>query len=270
MTCAEVRDSLSEQALGLLPGEEAREIERHLQWCAGCRKEGEELLEGASRVAFSIPPAEPPLDLEDRVVEKVLMASGKVGTRRSRRGIRVLAVAALTAAFVAGSALQWGLAQRHQVQRQQTLAEQTQQKLDRMQALLGFVQNQLKAPSGQIYQASLFPGPGKEPAGAALLYAAPRGAGFALVDVIAPLDTRDAPFSVNLVSSNGRRLELGVLSLTNNGDYLLFRPDLPKDLSRSDSVELSQVTSLEILDRSGTPVATGTVHPGVVETAPSP
>ena len=136
MTCAEVRESLSEFSLGLLPGDDRREVERHLEWCAGCRRESAELAEGVASVALSLPVAEPP----------------------------------------------------------------------------------------------------------------------------APLDDKAGQFTVNLVSSTGRVLEVGTLVSTGNGDHVLFRQDLPSDLSRSDAVELSQVASLEVLDRFGTPVLTGSVH----------
>ena len=115
MTCAEVRESLSEFSLGLLPGDELREIERHLEWCAGCRRESAELAEGVASVALSLPGAEPPASLEERVVEGVRVAAGSGRTGR-HRGARVLAVAALAAAIMALSAVQWGIAQRHQAE----------------------------------------------------------------------------------------------------------------------------------------------------------
>src|SRR5438876_11959284 len=103
MTCAEVRESLSEFSLGLLPGDDLREVERHLEWCAGCRRESAELAEGVASVALSLPVAEPPGSLEERVVAEVMTAAGR-GRSPRRRGARVLAVAALAAAIMALSA----------------------------------------------------------------------------------------------------------------------------------------------------------------------
>jgi predicted anti-sigma-YlaC factor YlaD len=268
VTCAEVRDHLSEHALGLLEGEESGEVERHLQWCAGCRKESSALLEGAARVALSLPPVEPPVRLEERVVERVAARSGRIRTTRARRAIRVLAVAALAAVLTAGSAVGWGFGQRKQAITAKDLANQAQQRADRTGRLIQDVQKQLKG-TGKLYQASLFPGTGKQQAGTVLVFGAPQGAGFALVDVVAPLNEKAAPFTVNLVSSTGRRLGLGVLTLTNNGDYVLFVQNLPQDLQRSDSVELSQVISIEVVDRVGNPVVTGSLH-RFIEATPSP
>jgi predicted anti-sigma-YlaC factor YlaD len=268
MTCAEVRDHLSEHSLGLLEGEESRGVERHLQWCAGCRKEYSELVEGAARVALSLPQAEPPAGLEDRVVKRVAVSSGRIRTTRARRAVRVLAVAALAGVLTAGSAVGWGFAQRRQAIDAKGLAKQAQERADRVADLIDAVRRELKG-TGQLYQASLFPGPGKGQAGTVLIFGAPQGAGFALVEVVAPLNEKAAPFSVNLVSSTGRRLGLGVLTLTGNGDYVLFLQNLPQDLQRSDSVELPQVTSVEVVDRVGNPVVTGSMH-RFIEATPSP
>jgi hypothetical protein len=60
-----------------------------------------------------------------------------------------------------------------------------------------------------------------------------------------------------------------VLTLTNNGDYVLFVQNLPQDLQRSDSVEISQVISIEVVDRVGNPVVTGSLH-RFIEATPSP
>ena len=70
MTCLEVRDRLTEHALGVLPRTDAREIDRHLERCAGCRKESSELVEGAATMALSLPSALAPPSLEDRILDR--------------------------------------------------------------------------------------------------------------------------------------------------------------------------------------------------------
>ena len=50
MNCVEVRDSLTEHALGLLPAHHAAEVDRHLHDCTACRKEARELQDGVARI----------------------------------------------------------------------------------------------------------------------------------------------------------------------------------------------------------------------------
>ncbi|MBA3690563.1 MAG: zf-HC2 domain-containing protein, partial [Actinobacteria bacterium] len=68
MTCLEVRDRLVERSLGALPVEDVREVDRHVAWCAGCRKEAAELDRAAATFALTLAPQMPPPELEERVV----------------------------------------------------------------------------------------------------------------------------------------------------------------------------------------------------------
>jgi hypothetical protein len=269
MTCAEARELLTEHSLGLLHAEQAREVERHVQWCAGCREESAELAEGVASLALSIPPADPPSRLEEAVVDRVAASAGTRGRPRHRAGVRVLAAAALAAAMLAGGALQWGMTQRRQAQ---SLSSRVQQQIGRAKDLSSVVaelQDAFKG-TGTLYQASLFPVSRREEGGTALMYSGAHGQGWILVDVVATLDERLGPFTVNLVSSTGRRLEVGTITRSEGeGDYVRYWPDLPNDFTRPDAVELSQVTVLEVIDRFGDPVVSGTVHP-YIESPPSP
>ena len=88
MSCLDVRGLLPEHALGLLGRREETTVERHLEWCAACRKEVAGLERAAATVAFAAEPAEPPAGLEDRVVDAVRRAAG-------RRAAAVLALTGL-------------------------------------------------------------------------------------------------------------------------------------------------------------------------------
>ncbi|HEY7283211.1 MAG TPA: zf-HC2 domain-containing protein, partial [Actinomycetota bacterium] len=101
MDCVDVRDRLTEYALSLLPAPELEPVERHLAWCAGCRKEAAELAGGAAAAAMSIAQADPPRALEERVVREIRTASGAGKERRGRaRSRTVIALAAALAIFM--------------------------------------------------------------------------------------------------------------------------------------------------------------------------
>jgi hypothetical protein len=268
VTCAEVRDNLGEHALGLLTSEDQREVERHLQWCAGCRRESAELLEGVASVAMSLPQAEPPFPLEPKVVGRVSAAAGRVRTRGYRRGIKMLAAATLSAAVLATSAVGWGVRQRSQAEQAQDQLQTVKKQTANTSRLIDEVRKQLSG-AGKLYEASLFPLSRREEGGTALLYGEPDGRGWVLVDVVAALDQDAGPFAVNLVSATGQRLAAGTLTQTKNQDYVLYRVDLPHDFTRPDAVELSHVMALEVIDRFGTRLLTGTVHE-FVKTPPTP
>jgi hypothetical protein len=106
MSCLLVRDLLPEHAIGVLPRDETAAVDRHLAWCAACRKEAGELQRAAATLAFSVAPVEPPKELEDRVVHAVRGVAERRTVAAPRRS-RVAAAAAL-AAVLAMTGLGWG------------------------------------------------------------------------------------------------------------------------------------------------------------------
>lgn len=110
MDCSHVREMLPEYALGTLGVEDVSRVRDHLATCAGCRKEAAELMEGVEAAAVLAGPAEPPPQLEDRVVAAVGRAAGGRARRRRAPAAGLLAAALLLA-------LGWGAAMAGRAER---------------------------------------------------------------------------------------------------------------------------------------------------------
>jgi predicted anti-sigma-YlaC factor YlaD len=258
VTCVEVRDRLAEHALGLLDQDQLWQIERHLEWCAGCRKESAELHEGAEAVGLALPQAVPRPAVEERVVHEVLTAAGKRPRVARRRTFRVMAVATLAAAIMAIGAVGWGFSQRHRADELTAEVDNALKSKEGLAALVETFRTQFQT-TGTVFQAALYPGPARQPAGTAVVFTAPRGSGFALVQVVTPLPAAEGPFSVVLVDRNGHTRTVGQLGDRRaDGHYILANTDLTEELARSDSAQLAHLTGLTIVGRSGDPVLTGT------------
>jgi putative zinc finger protein len=249
VTCAEVRDRLAEYALDMLPPDEAAEVERHLDWCAGCRKEAGELQEAAASLALESPQADPPDELGDRVVRTVSHAA-RPRRAAPRRGVRLLAAATLAAVLALVLAVGWGVAQRQSLEDVQARTEQLRQDI---QHIRGLVQDL----GGR--QAALAPVGTSRGSGTAVVVPLPRGQDYAFAEVVL-FDQTHRPFTVEFVDGDGKVVLSGQLIRSNNGtDVVLERTD--QDLLR--------VVSVEVKDSLGRVVLRGDVQPAVASPAPA-
>jgi predicted anti-sigma-YlaC factor YlaD len=266
MTCVEVRERLPEHALGVLDEAVGLQVDRHLHWCAGCRKESTELAEGVETLGRSLAPAGPSAALEERVVSRVLMAAGRRPHPSRRRTVRVLVAATLAAAMVALGAVGWGIAERRQAIDARAELERVQGVQDRLAALVSSLQQQLQI-SGKIFQAQLYPGTRDQAAGAAMVLSPREGPGFVVVHVVRPLDTRLGPFVAEVRDAEGKTLRVGQLVAQRAGGFVLQNLNLESNPSRPGAVDLNRLTTISILDRSGLPVLLG---PFSAYAAPTP
>jgi Putative zinc-finger len=255
VTCPEVRERLTEHALGLLPKPDRREIDRHLEWCPGCRKESAELAEGATAVGLAIPPVDPPTSLEGRIVERLRVFTGRSATP-SRGKVRMLTAATLVAGMLAASSLGWALAERGKLQ---TETQRMQARIDAAEALMErfavahqSVINVLPETGAKNYLATLAPPVGLQGGGSAFISSQKDALNFLYVNVVLPTNA-EGPYLVQLL--DGRQAL--------RGGYLV-KPAVPDGdwtLTYWSGYDLSKIIAITILDhRTGATILTGAVQ----------
>ena len=252
MSCLEVRELLPEHAIGVLGELEHERIRRHLQTCAGCRKEAGDLGQAASTLAFALAPVPVPDGLGDRVVARVRSAAGAPGTRRRARTATVtLVAAALVFASLGWGAVMAGRAERFadraaQAQREQAIA------IEHFQQVLGNVIPGGSLSDNETHIGQLSPVAGGTGGGFALQLVSPRILDFVMVIVNGLDDPSVLPLRVQLVNDRGRVLRAGRIdALDANGGaevYHQFRTQ-----------GLGGFTTVNVVDPAGRAVLTGTV-----------
>ncbi len=254
MNCVAVRDRLPERALGAVPPSEVQVLDRHLAWCAACRKEAGELESAAATFAFALAPVEPGPDLADRIVDVVGSVTSKRQPLVARRGR--LAVALAVAGMVAVSGLGWGAVMAGRAARFEDLSEQVKDEqadaAQRFQQLLAELE--FADPSNQVSVANLTAETrGATASGSAVTLASSTTPDVAIVMVngFGPSDAEGLPFRVFLFSERGRMLRVGVIrSLDSGGGAIAFRRF---------NLDLSRYTGIEVRSSDGSIVLQGSV-----------
>jgi hypothetical protein len=254
-TCLEVRDLLPELAVGVLPLAERDRVERHLRWCAGCRKEAGELGAAAATFGFALAPVTPAADLGDRVVERVRAAAGRPGRRRR---IRAVATALVAGALAVGG-LGWGAVMASRAERFADRAAQAEEQ--RVEALRVFERRVLTplfpsgdVPSHETHLGQLYPTSDGEGGGAALELVSPTMIDFSIVIVngFDPKATDRLPYRVELLNPRGRTLRAGLItSLDDEGGAEVYH--------QFDAKDLAGYTTVRVVDANGATVLRGTV-----------
>jgi hypothetical protein len=252
VNCVAVRDQLPELAVGVLSEREQVGLERHLQWCAGCRKEAAELGEAAATFAFALAPAPLPVALEDRVVAGVGRAAAQPKTRRRTRTV----IAAVIAAAIAVASLGWGAVMAGRAQRFAERAAQAEQARSQALAQFQHVLDTLpfQARADETHLGQLAPTPAIQRGGGAVLQlVSPTRLDFVVVIVNGlPRDPSLAPYRVTLRDAGGRVLQGGTIAeLDADGGGQAFR--------QFRNTDLTGFTTVLVRDASGRVVLKGTV-----------
>lgn len=261
MNCLAVRERLPENALGALSEADAATLDRHLEWCAACRKEAGELQRAAATLAYSVAPVEPPADLEERVVGVVRDAAERrraASPRRSR-----VAAAAVLAAMLALTGLGWGAVMAGRAGRlQDQVTFQKQQQQDALERFRGEVIAQIEGadPETVIESAALASPRGRPGSGDATVVLAPSTDDLVLVAVMGLDGMRPAqfPLEVRLVGGRGNGLVVDRIRELDQGGAGIVWGRFVESLAAFDAVEVrdarGRVLLLGTLDkRAGVP-----------------
>ena len=223
MNCLVVRDRLAERALGALPGRELGPIDRHLVWCAACRKEAAQLDSAAAMLAFSVAPADegPSPELEDRVVESVQgQAARRAGGHHAPRRRR-LAVATIVAATLAVSSLGWGAVMAGRAARSDEAAAAAKNRQDSAAEQFERILSQLEFsdPEGEVLLGTLTHTRHGGGSGSAFTLVSPSIADMAIVLVngVPASERSSAPFAVELLGPRGASMDVGSIDALDDG-----------------------------------------------------
>ncbi len=254
MNCPAVRELLAEHALGGLPAREGVAVDRHVAWCAACRKEVRDLQQAAAAMALALPPVAPPEGLEDRVVAAVRERARR-GPRPRRRAVAILA--SVTAAAVAAGSLGWGAVMADRAQEfEERAAQARQETVEVLGRFRRFLQNvPFRGEEDRARFATLAPVRGQVPGGgAALVFVSPNILDFAVV-IVNGVDPAEfaLPLRVRLVGAKGAQLRVGrVTELDEDGAATVYR-EFRQDLR--------SFTAVVVEDAAGNVVLRGRIGP---------
>jgi Putative zinc-finger len=252
VTCLEVRELLPEYSIGVLGEPERERIQRHLEWCAGCRKEAGDLVQAAATLAFGLAPVPVPEGLGERVVARVRRAAGAPGTRRRAR----TAAASLIAATFAFASLGWGAVMAGRADRFADRAERAERAqeaaIEQFQTVLSQVIPSDSVSSSETYLGQLRPVAGGTGGGFALQLVSSEILDFVMVIVNGLDDPDRLPLRVWLVNARGRELRGGRIDeLDADGGAEVYREFKTQGLGG--------FTTVKVVDRGGEVVLTGTI-----------
>jgi len=251
VNCPAVRDRLPEHALGVADHHDVHAIERHLAWCAACRKEARDLERAAATLAFAPAPAAPPRELEERIVAAVRRDRPsppitKPGLRRGRRfGIVLVAAALMIAGLGTGAVL--GRRDVPPADKPSTLAQQQDAAFERFQRIIQSAGPDTKAAVGLLTPS------GKVPwRGAALVIVSPSGDDQVVVTVDG-LPRARGPYRIAITDRHGHTVPVAVIRhLDKEGGAMKGRV-----MAR----DLTDYVRVVVTDARGRTVLTGVLDP---------
>jgi hypothetical protein len=266
VNCATVRDRLVEHALGALPPRDAAPVDRHLAWCAACRKEAGELQRATATLAFGVAPLEAPVELEERTIDAVHQAVEQRDRRPSTpRRSRLALIAALTG-MLAVLGTGWGAVMANRAADSDRLVQletlRSQSAVERFRDLLNSAE--FGDPEDEVFLGTLSPSATGGGGGSALTLVSPSIIDMSIVLVNGvPEEARERlPFTVRLRGDDGvlvvGRIEKG--DLDDSGAGIVMR----------EFDELVGFDSVVVRDVEGGVVMSGSMQTRATVTSPGP
>jgi hypothetical protein len=264
VSCSTVRGLLPEHALGTLSAREETIVDRHLAWCAACRKESADLSRAAATIAFALAPAMPPAELEDRVVRRVRAVAGhrrstSTRPRRARRAGTLVVAAALALSGLGVGAV---IARRSSPVEQE--AASAERAADAFEAFRAFIEgSELVDPDSDVFLGMLGPETSGRGGGSVLTIVVPTVPDQAVV-MMSGLPDRAAllPYRITLADGKGRVVDLGEVSDLDTGGGATVARVVPRDLTR--------YVNVLVTDASDRVVLRGTLRERTSVPSPSP
>jgi Putative zinc-finger len=265
VSCARVRELLPERALGTLGAGESTSLDRHLQWCAACRKEADELGSAAAILGFAVPASRPSPELEERVVATVQRRAGR-GLHAHAAGRRGrLAIAAVTAAMIAVLGLGWGAVMAGKAARSDAIAHNAIQSretvAERFQKLLANLP--FDDPQNEVLLGTLAPSSGAG-GGSALTLVSPSIMNMSVVmlsELRAPAP-HTLPYTVRLAGPRLPTLIVGRIRQLDSGGNAIINRDFTNSLAGYDRVVVRDARGRVVLRGTlGTPAAIASPTP---------
>jgi len=247
VTCAQVRSLLVERSVGTLPASETTGVDRHIAWCAACRKEVGELDAAAASLVYALAPAEPPLELGDRVVAALLSAVTAGAPAAHRRGRMV--IGATVAAMIAVAGLGFGAVMAGRAARfhDQAITSKvaTKNAAATFRDILATME--FSDPRNRVEMGDLSPVDGGSGSGMALTLLAPTSQDMSIVTVSSlRLDPRRLPLEVALVGPH-RQAVVGSIARLDSGGNATVATRTAADLSFFEQVVVRDARGTAVL-----------------------
>ena len=257
MNCLAVRERLPEHTLHLVEEPEATTIDRHVEWCAACRKEFSDFGEAAATIPVALTDRGPSPELEDRVVDAVRSSAGfAAGSTRPGRSRARMAALAVVAAFVAVASLGWGAVMAGRADRFSATAkiavQQQQAAIARFESLIATLPGTVPTDHPRLGDLSPTAGHGNVASGAALMLTNGAGPDYAFVILNGVQQKRvgPLPYRVDLEDAAHSSVTVGRITQLQGGTAQLIR---------SFGHDLLPFSRVKVWDANGDAVMAGTI-----------